>query len=398
MKINCEIVMDLLPLYEEGLCSESSRTAVEEHLKECPNCRAMSKAVGSFPEPETTEIPEGDEAIAKSFRKVRRRWWLSLIAAMLVVPMVWLCVNQYRGQGLCFTNVDEALKARRYAAALVEGDWEEAAELMDYGHLYDEVQEVLDWQPEDYVTGYRKLTVGEQVFYVTVDTWYYHGYEDYFYEPEEFWVDAVMDSFAGGMIPEKWWEYVKTVEPEAIVEYENGAIEVNNRKWYYRLETDWGVFYADDDGLRECVTAEEFTTRLNIVPEDIFLEGCDGLTEEVMGMYESNQDYYAEAKYMTEAEFTDYVKTAYISDLEKLEENGYSFQLAGFEDAYYAEENGGWTIIYGLNLIHEGQVRRLSLHILVRPGGLSIGAMGYADVPGEELDVAEILFMSYPKE
>lgn len=277
MKINCEIVQDLLPLYEEGLCSPSSRAAVEAHLQECHACRAMSEAVGSFPEPEAPAHPEADKAVAKSFRKVRRRWWVSLIAALLIVPMVWMCVNQYRAQGLCFTNVDDALKARRYAAALADGDWEKAAALMDYGHLYDEIQEILSWDLEHYIA-----------------------------------------------------EAGPNEDPE-----------------YH---------------------------------------------------YEFNQNYYAEARDMTEEEFTDYVKNAYISDLEKLEENGYSFQLAGFEDAYYAEGNGGWTIIYGLNIIHDGQVRRLSLHILVRPGGLSIGAMGYADKPGEELDIAESLFMSFPKE
>ena len=33
--MNCEIVRDLLPLYADGLCSEESRRAVEEHLKSC---------------------------------------------------------------------------------------------------------------------------------------------------------------------------------------------------------------------------------------------------------------------------------------------------------------------------------------------------------------------------
>ena len=39
--MNCEIVRDLLPLYEDGLCSEESRGAVEEHLKTCEACRKL---------------------------------------------------------------------------------------------------------------------------------------------------------------------------------------------------------------------------------------------------------------------------------------------------------------------------------------------------------------------
>ena len=35
MKIDCDIVKDLLPLYTEQLVSEKSRMAIEEHLEEC---------------------------------------------------------------------------------------------------------------------------------------------------------------------------------------------------------------------------------------------------------------------------------------------------------------------------------------------------------------------------
>lgn len=40
MKINCNIANDLLPLYVDKSCSEDSRAALEEHLKECAFCRA----------------------------------------------------------------------------------------------------------------------------------------------------------------------------------------------------------------------------------------------------------------------------------------------------------------------------------------------------------------------
>lgn len=40
-----EIIWDLLPLYHDGVCSEKSRAAVEEHLKDCPACRAALAAM-----------------------------------------------------------------------------------------------------------------------------------------------------------------------------------------------------------------------------------------------------------------------------------------------------------------------------------------------------------------
>lgn len=39
MKISCEIVQDLLPLYCDGACNQDSKRAVEAHLKDCEKCR-----------------------------------------------------------------------------------------------------------------------------------------------------------------------------------------------------------------------------------------------------------------------------------------------------------------------------------------------------------------------
>jgi len=39
MKLSCNIINDLLPLYVEGLASEDTRKAVEEHLADCSACQ-----------------------------------------------------------------------------------------------------------------------------------------------------------------------------------------------------------------------------------------------------------------------------------------------------------------------------------------------------------------------
>ena len=62
MKHNCEIVRDLLPLYAEHMASPASTALVEEHLAECPVCRAelerMEKPVPVQPEPLFLSLPE----------------------------------------------------------------------------------------------------------------------------------------------------------------------------------------------------------------------------------------------------------------------------------------------------------------------------------------------------
>ena len=51
MKLSCDIVQDLLPLYEDDLCSQATREAVEEHLRECETCGKQHTAVQELTEP-----------------------------------------------------------------------------------------------------------------------------------------------------------------------------------------------------------------------------------------------------------------------------------------------------------------------------------------------------------
>ena len=82
MKYECELIQDLLPLYEEALCSDATRRAVEEHLRCCENCRRLTAPL-PIEEPEDT--PNADRAVKKGIKSVRRRWLSSLIAAVLVI-------------------------------------------------------------------------------------------------------------------------------------------------------------------------------------------------------------------------------------------------------------------------------------------------------------------------
>jgi hypothetical protein len=45
MRITCEIIKDLLPLYHDNVCSEDSRKLVEDHLLTCEKCRDELKQI-----------------------------------------------------------------------------------------------------------------------------------------------------------------------------------------------------------------------------------------------------------------------------------------------------------------------------------------------------------------
>ena len=90
MKHNCEIVRDLLPLYAEQIASPASTALVEEHLAECPACRAelqrMEKPVTVQPEPQV-DAPLKTIQIALTRRRVH-----TILVTLLVVLAVVLGV------------------------------------------------------------------------------------------------------------------------------------------------------------------------------------------------------------------------------------------------------------------------------------------------------------------
>ena len=39
MKISCDVIRDLLPLYVEDMLSNDSKNIVDEHIEQCESCR-----------------------------------------------------------------------------------------------------------------------------------------------------------------------------------------------------------------------------------------------------------------------------------------------------------------------------------------------------------------------
>lgn len=166
MKLPCEMIQDLLPLYEEGLCSPASCAAVEAHLQECPDCRALAENIQKLEEPLLpVQTSAEDQAVAKSFRKVHRRWRASLIAMLLVVPMLLLTINQVRSEGISFTNIDDILLVWKYVQALERGDFEKAADYMNYEALHEHMKGVLIMDPDTYAITYPELEEEDWAYY-----------------------------------------------------------------------------------------------------------------------------------------------------------------------------------------------------------------------------------------
>lgn len=101
--MHCDIVRDLLPLYHDGVCSEKSRRAVEEHLTGCAACRqVLADMDAPLPEAEKKKTKDDALAVKKIAGEWRRGKWKSWLkgaaAAALACALLaglWVLATQW---------------------------------------------------------------------------------------------------------------------------------------------------------------------------------------------------------------------------------------------------------------------------------------------------------------
>ena len=102
MKYDCEVVQDLLPLYQDGICSDTSRKIVDEHLKDCEKCNEIAKKMGDSTV-EKQFIRERESVVKAHQRHENRRMTTVGIATagILMIPvLICLICNIVIGHAL----------------------------------------------------------------------------------------------------------------------------------------------------------------------------------------------------------------------------------------------------------------------------------------------------------
>ena len=98
MKITCNVIEDLLPLYAEGLTSDDTNFLVEEHLKICKNCkRQLEDLQGPKEVPIDTNIEPFKKVEKKLFQKRIQTIALTivLVLAIVITTMAYLTSPEY---------------------------------------------------------------------------------------------------------------------------------------------------------------------------------------------------------------------------------------------------------------------------------------------------------------
>ena len=109
MKINCDMAKDLLPQYYDGTLNEATAGMVEEHLKECENCRAYYEEIIKINEEldndsgSGTPVKGSEGGLAKIKKRLARQRLIAVVIAVSV--MILLAFGVYLFADLHYTYI-----------------------------------------------------------------------------------------------------------------------------------------------------------------------------------------------------------------------------------------------------------------------------------------------------
>lgn len=97
MNYPCEMIKDLLPLFEDEVCSAESRRAVEEHLQGCEECRRYAAdlrqnhtlAAPAAPDEEDSQMAASLRRVRKKLDRRKRRMLAGALAAVVLVAAAY---------------------------------------------------------------------------------------------------------------------------------------------------------------------------------------------------------------------------------------------------------------------------------------------------------------------
>jgi predicted anti-sigma-YlaC factor YlaD len=80
MKVSCNIIKDLLPLYHDGVCSDDSRAMIDKHILECDSCKTELQAMD---EVLPINSPEQNLIEADAVKKLSIKWKKGMLKSLL---------------------------------------------------------------------------------------------------------------------------------------------------------------------------------------------------------------------------------------------------------------------------------------------------------------------------
>ena len=108
--IPCNVIIDMLPLYKEEICSDETKELVEEHLRSCENCRQLYEEL-SISAPKNETVPSEAETFKKVGKKLNRakfyrRSLILILAVIALINAAWLKLKFFPYKDFSFGMIE----------------------------------------------------------------------------------------------------------------------------------------------------------------------------------------------------------------------------------------------------------------------------------------------------
>ena len=273
MRISCDVMADLLPLYKDEICSEDSRKLVEEHLAECEGCKkrltnystelqvsekldeesdyeknsALEKNYEMSSNEKIKQDINAAKSIKKGLRKMQGRMALRVVCAIVLVICVGvtglLGVNEVRGEGVSFSSIRDVSKAEKFLAHLQKGRYEEAADMLDFEKEYEDMMYNYNMGGIQ-INGSTSIQVNGQLWYQNDDHAKHMQEELELLKTDEaaFWKKVIDENICCVLIPEEIWNlHVSEEETKNLLTTDLDTIVED--KFVY-IQSQWGNYYT----------------------------------------------------------------------------------------------------------------------------------------------------------
>ncbi|MGF3104583.1 zf-HC2 domain-containing protein [Rossellomorea sp. DUT-2] len=112
MKISCNMIRDILPLYIEDMASQDTRDLVEEHIASCENCKKRLEEMRTFEEPPV----DTDIAPLRNIQNTLRKKKLQTIILSVMVTLVFAVVT------IAYLTTPAYISYNENAVSIIEKD------------------------------------------------------------------------------------------------------------------------------------------------------------------------------------------------------------------------------------------------------------------------------------
>lgn len=90
-KISCNIIKDILPLYLDGVVSDDTKKIVEEHLKECDQCRNEAMKLKQdvvLPASKSVRLAETEVVKGLKRKLFRKKFLISAVSVIITIAIL----------------------------------------------------------------------------------------------------------------------------------------------------------------------------------------------------------------------------------------------------------------------------------------------------------------------